>query len=161
VSCHDTLESVTSELDTLTGSRDPAVLLLSDQLAIATQEPFPAPKHRPTEEAEHLIKEHKEDVFGTIALLERNDSVAEIDHVLWSSFDSAAVLEVLQLAAERLMYIRTPKKDLFLKRPVVIRQIDGPAELAEYFRLRHRVYRIMGYLLSPADLTHRIWSWRI
>ena len=102
---------------------------------------------QPTGWAKQLLEngDLKGRLWGTIAILERYQRVRFIDRVLRRYFDSKELLETLRWSAERLMYLRpVPRRPL--PRPVVVRRINDETELSEYFRLRHSVYRIMGYL---------------
>src|SRR5262249_13112247 len=52
----------------------------------------------------------------------------------------------LTLTVQRLTYVAPPEGRPEVLHPVKVRTIQTRAELQEYFQLRHRVYRVMGYL---------------
>ena len=124
-------------------SGEQAALLLSDQLCEATGEV--AEPYLPTSWAKELIKTFEDRFFGTVAFMDRYRRVLDIDRTIRQNFEPEELLDTLSLSAERLTYIRPPLRRT-LSKPVVVRLIRNEIELEQYFRLRHRVYRVMGYL---------------
>lgn len=130
--------------------RNQEALLLSDRLVEPTGI-CPPEEYQPTAWAKEVFITFENKSLGTIAIMERYQRVPDIDHVLWRDSDSNGLLETLQLSAERLLYIRPPVPQP-LRRPVVVRLISKEIELEQYFRLRHRAYRVMGYLNQKVEL---------
>ena len=129
---------------------DRAALLLFDRLDESGSS-WDSMQPRPRELwVKELLNEFRGRLFGTIAILERVERVPLIDRVIRQRFEAAELLEALRLSAERLMYLLpVPRRPL--PRPVVVRRIDDETELSAYFRLRHAVYRVMGYLDAKVE----------
>jgi predicted GNAT family N-acyltransferase len=133
-------------------SADPAVLI-SDRLAETTGK-FPDERSLPRSWVkEEIFDRFENQLLGTLAIMDRNTRVPDIDRVLWQNFDAQALLEVFGLVADKLAYISPPPRKIDRARlgPVVVRPIRDKAELRQYFLLRYRVYRIMGYLEPWAE----------
>jgi predicted GNAT family N-acyltransferase len=124
-----------------------AALLISDLLAESSGT-FPNEECRPTSWAMEILHEFEDRLFGTMAIMDRSRRVPDIDRVLWRNFDGVALLNMLTLVADKLTYITRPERSLapVQRDPVTVRPIKDKAELQSYFRLRYRVYRVMGYL---------------
>ncbi len=121
-----------------------ATIVLSDALAKPTSD-GPNPGYEPSQWAKEIIDPFEDWLLGTIAILERYQRVPEIDRVLVRNFDAAGLLDEVRLTAERLIYVAPPEPQV-PRYPFVVRQIETKTELQSYFKLRHQVYRIMGYL---------------
>jgi GNAT superfamily N-acetyltransferase len=82
--------------------------------------------------------------IGTIAVLAGPDRVADIDRVVKPSASAQQLRDAIALVEQRLRYLMRPAP-----RDVVdyeVAPIARAVDLAAAFRLRHRVYRVMGYL---------------
>ena len=129
----------------LRSTEERVTLLLSDRLSgPSLVDPNPD-KHEPTGWAKGHLLEFQDRPFATISLTDRTRRIQDIDRTLRRLFEERELLEAVGLAAERLMYLRRPSPTP-QRLPIVVRLIRTEAELATYFRLRHRVYRVMGYL---------------
>jgi predicted GNAT family N-acyltransferase len=129
-----------------------AAVLVSDLLAEALGA-FPNEMCKPTEWAKEEILDKFEDrLLGTLAIMDRERRVPDIDRVLWQDFDTEDLLRVLGLVADKLIYISPPDKTGSLPvGPIVVRPINDKTEMRDYFLLRHRVYCVMGYLEQAVD----------
>jgi predicted GNAT family N-acyltransferase len=100
-------------------------------------------------------EEHREQLkanCATIAIMKYPKRLKDIDRAIPASADSALLLDSLKLVTERLTYTRRPQKQNIAELPdlqLIRKQID----LLEYFKLRHRIYRIMGYLDEDIETT--------
>ena len=131
---------------------NPAVFI-SDELAETTGR-FPDERAFPKNWAKEAILDPFENrLLGTLAIMDRFRRVPDIDRVLWQNFDAEALLNALGLVADKLAYITPPDRTSagLQTGPVIVRPIKDKTELRNYFLLRHRVYRIMGYLKPWAD----------
>jgi len=140
-------EDVLKELQDHFQSKTGCALLISDLLAelVGT---FPDQEARPTSWAMEVLDEFENLLLGTVAVMDQARRVPDIDRVLWQNFDAQALLNMVSLVADKLTYIARPDPCAAGVRigPVVVRPIKDKMELQTYFLLRHRVYRIMGYL---------------
>lgn len=118
-------------------------IVLSDRLSEPSR--TDGELHEPTSWARELIVTFQDRLFGTLSLTDRYRRIQDIDRTLRDGFESRELLETLALVAERLTYVRRPppRQQAW---PLVVRLIRTEAELEQYFSLRHRVYRVMGYL---------------
>lgn len=93
-------------------------------------------------------KELREELQGhgaVIAIVDRKRRVRDIDRTLSRSATADQMLGTIKLVAEKLSYLARPARRK-AQPNVTVRLIRRQHELMEYFRLRHRIYRIMGYL---------------
>ncbi|MCG8586925.1 MAG: GNAT family N-acetyltransferase [Pirellulales bacterium] len=97
------------------------------------------------EDAKESIDPHLHCPLVTIAISPDRRPVADIDFVVSNSANRDELAEALSLLADRLRYLVAPIKGDY-QNPFDIRPIDDEYELAKYYRLRHKVYRTMGYL---------------
>jgi predicted GNAT family N-acyltransferase len=82
---------------------------------------------------------------ATIAIMQNPRRVRNIDRVIGRTANSEQVLDTLKLVADKLVYTTKPTKRTLPAQPEV-RLIRKQHELLDYFKLRHRIYKIMGYL---------------
>lgn len=73
--------------------------------------------------------------------------VPDVDRVVGTDLEEDALFDALAKVVRTLEYRHPPRQaDRTTIKPIVIRHVRSPEELAEYYRLRHRIYSIMGYL---------------
>jgi predicted GNAT family N-acyltransferase len=90
---------------------------------------------------------------ATIAIMEPPRRLPDIDRVIGRTADSVRMLGVLKLVTDKLTYTASPSKRTIPSPPVEVRLIRRRRELMDYFRLRHRVYKVMGYLEERIENT--------
>jgi GNAT superfamily N-acetyltransferase len=98
-------------------------------------------------------KEVQDELQGrgaVIAVVDRSRRVRDIDRTLSRSASPEQLLATIKLVADKLTYMARPAKRS-LGQSVTVRLIRRQHELMEYFKLRHRIYRIMGYLDEPIE----------
>lgn len=123
---------------------DRAAVLLSDGLEeqIGSQS-YPAPE--PSQWAKDLRDTFRQKPFATIAITPHR-RIPDIDRTVPARCGPDQWLDTLRLTIEKLSYLDRPK-NARLSYPVVIREISNrETEMMEYFRLRHRIYNVMGYI---------------
>ncbi len=87
--------------------------------------------------------------FGSIAIMERPRRIADIDRTIRPCATQSEFDNCLNLVIDRVQYISPPPAcdrsslECFSVRPL---KASNEGEFLTYFRLRHRVYTIMGYL---------------
>lgn len=127
----------------------PAVILLSDALAESVQDISAIESWMPS-----FWGKEAGDALGThgvkIAIVDELRRVTDIDRTITRTAKSPQLLQALQLAADKLAYMSRPEKR---SEPsaVEVRLVSRQHELLEYFRLRHRIYGIMGYLAPEIE----------
>ncbi len=84
-------------------------------------------------------------LYASIALVPEAQRVPEIDHTLRWDFAPADLLNAVKLGCEKLSYIAQPPREP-IRTPFVIEDISTEREMLDYARLRHRIYRVMGYM---------------
>ena len=82
---------------------------------------------------------------ATIAIMRNPRRVRDIDRVIDRTTNPEQLLDTMKLVAERLTYTASPNKRTLATQPE-LRLIRRQHELLDYFKLRHRIYKIMGYL---------------
>jgi GNAT superfamily N-acetyltransferase len=82
---------------------------------------------------------------ATIAIMRSPERLQNVDRVVAATATREELLNTIKLITEKLSYIASPEKRT-LTPPPEIRIIRKQHELLEYFKLRHRIYTIMGYL---------------
>jgi N-acetylglutamate synthase-like GNAT family acetyltransferase len=87
---------------------------------------------------------------ATIGIARTPRRVRDIDRVIGRNASSEQLFDALKLVTDRIRYTSAPQKQNFVTHPEV-RLIRRQHELLEYFKLRHRVYRIMGYLEEEVE----------
>ncbi|MCO6454260.1 MAG: GNAT family N-acetyltransferase [Pirellulaceae bacterium] len=125
-------------------------ILLSDDLV----EPFSADGT-----FTYLPKNYLKDILGnvqgnyvTLALMNEPRRVTDIDRVAAANCDAAELSRVLELCARKLAYLAPPSASGNHHRPLIeVRPIRSKTELCEYFKLRHDVYSVMGYLAPEVE----------
>jgi predicted GNAT family N-acyltransferase len=126
-----------------------AVMLISDALVESVADVRATESWMPSYWAKDVA-----DAIGpcgvTIAIMQVPRRVADIDRALPRSATSAQLLATLTLAADKLTYMSRPEKRAYPS-PFEVRLIRWQHELLEYFRLRHRIYKIMGYLRDEIE----------
>jgi GNAT superfamily N-acetyltransferase len=129
------------------GSFTNPVILISDLLA-ETHGSFPNEDPGPTQWAKEILHEFDDCLLGTIAIMDKDRRVPDIDRAVRQTFDAEALLNTFTLVADKLTYITRPDRSVPAGGigSVAVRQIKNPGELQTYFELRYRVYRLMGYL---------------
>jgi GNAT superfamily N-acetyltransferase len=127
----------------------PAVILLSDALAESVRDISAVESWLPSSWAKEAS-----DALGThgvkIAIVDQPRRIIDIDRTITRAAKSAQLLETLRLAADKLAYMSRPARRG--ETPAVeVRLIRRQHELLDYFRLRHRIYKIMGYLRQEIE----------
>jgi GNAT superfamily N-acetyltransferase len=87
---------------------------------------------------------------ATVAIMRYPRRMNNIDRVIDALAEPEKLLETLKLVVDRLAYTALPEKR-FLAEPLEIRLIRRQHELLNYFKLRHRIYKIMGYLTEEIE----------
>jgi predicted GNAT family N-acyltransferase len=82
---------------------------------------------------------------GTIAIMRNPRRVRNVDRMMGRTANSEQLLDTLKLVADKLVYTSKPTKRT-LPAQIEVRLIRKQHELLDYFKLRHRIYKIMGYL---------------
>lgn len=122
----------------------PAVIVISDCLVESAQSALETDTWTPS----HCAKELCDELGGrgvVIALMEKPRRVRDIDRALSCDPSPGELLDALKLMVEKLRYMAPPPPRQ-PARQVIVRLIRKQHELLEYFKLRHRIYKIMGYL---------------
>lgn len=83
--------------------------------------------------------------LATLAIADSVARATDVDRVIPPTAGRDELREMLELLSARLRYIGPPKKHR-QRRELRVRRIKDEFELSRYFRLRHDVYRAMGYL---------------
>lgn len=136
------LEQLAAALDN--HFQDPAgkyAVVVSDKLARSGQ--F-------ANRAKELIDPHFHNPLVTLAVTSTAKHVPDIDRVVAPSADRDDLADALGLLSQRLQYIGPPCKHQF-EHPFRVRPIPDEFELWRYYRLRQRVYRIMGYVSEEKE----------
>lgn len=89
--------------------------------------------------------------YVTLALMNEPRRVTDIDRVADAHCDAAELSRVLDLCARKLTYLAPPPAQRNPGLPVEVRPIRSKTELHEYFKLRHDVYSVMGYLAPEVE----------
>jgi len=89
---------------------------------------------------------------ATIAIMRSPRRMRNLDRVIDCTANPEQLLDTLKLVADRLTYTAIPKKRTLTSVPEV-RLIRKQHELLDYFKLRHRIYKIMGYLEREIEVT--------
>jgi GNAT superfamily N-acetyltransferase len=89
---------------------------------------------------------------GTVAIMKSPRRLRNIDRVILCPAKSEQLLDTLKLITDKLSYTASPEKRA-IPAPVEVRLIRRQHELLDYFRLRHRIYKIMGYLDAATENT--------
>jgi predicted GNAT family N-acyltransferase len=146
----NSLESADTRCEAVLGQRGTAVILLSDALLNPDDEW--RPQWRTSSAGKELRLTYSHKLYVSVAIDDRDERVADIDLVVPRACESKRLLEGLRLLGERLRYYappsanRPPWKELGIEP----RPIRSQTEMYEAFRLRHEVYRTMGYLESAS-----------
>jgi predicted GNAT family N-acyltransferase len=88
--------------------------------------------------------------FATVAVMTIPRRVRDIDRAVSPRCTAQQLLETLKLVADKLSYMAPPEKRQ-LTTSIDVRPIRKQHELLEYFKLRHRIYKIMGYLEAEIE----------
>lgn len=127
----------------------PAVILISDALAESVKDISSVESWMPSswgKEAGDALGIHG----VKIAIVDQPRRVTDIDRTLSRAAKAPQLLETLKLAADKIAYMSRPEKRG--ETPAIeVRLIRRQHELLDYFRLRHRIYRIMGYLQQEIE----------
>jgi predicted GNAT family N-acyltransferase len=144
------LESAERRCKEMLCGPDHAVILISDALLHVDEEW--KPQWRQTSAGKELRLEFVEQLYVSIAIDDACDRVPDIDLVLPKSCDTTQFVAGLQLLLERLLYYAPPPKGRPTAQELKIEygRIRSLTELRDAFRLRHAVYRVMGYLHAGA-----------
>jgi GNAT superfamily N-acetyltransferase len=87
---------------------------------------------------------------ATVAIMRYPRRLNNIDRVIDPLAEPEKLLETLKLVVDRLAYTALPEKRS-LAEPLEVRLIRRQHELLNYFKLRHRIYKIMGYLTEEIE----------
>ena len=127
----------------------PAVILISDSLVESVADISATESWLPSNWGKEIA-----DAIGpcgvTIAIMDNPRRVRDIDRSVGHNLGRDELLAALQLAADKLTYMSRPEKRDY-PAPFEVRLIRKQHELLEYFRLRHRIYRVMGYLRDEIE----------
>lgn len=115
---------------------EPIVIVVSDMLAEHGQA---------TSVAMALVEKRAPEALTTLAVNDYSGRVPDIDRVVAPDVETADLIDVLTLLVARLKYLSPPVRRSTYP-PFILRRINGEFELKKYYELRHRVYKIMGYL---------------
>ncbi len=124
-------------------------VLMSDALADSVYSVSATESWTPSQWAKEAYDAVQANLFS-IAIMDSPRRVRDVDRTIGRHVGLRQLLDVLRLAADKLSYIARPEKQA----PTVsleVRAIRKQTELMEYFKLRHRIYRIMGYLDDEAE----------
>jgi GNAT superfamily N-acetyltransferase len=122
----------------------PAVIVVSDCLVESAASSLEVDTWTPS----NWAKEVRDELQGRgamIALMDRPRRVRDVDRALSCTPTADELLAALQLVAAKLCYMAPPPKQK-AQQPIAVRMIRRQHELMEYFKLRHRIYKVMGYL---------------
>lgn len=103
-----------------------------------------------TSKAKELIDPHFHNPLVTMAVTSNKGHVTDIDQILPIDSDFDAIADGLELLSQRLQYIGPPEKREF-NHQFRIRPIPDEFSLWRYYRLRQRVYRVMGYISDAKE----------
>lgn len=95
--------------------------------------------------AKGLLEPFGQKPVVTMAVTSDGRRVPDIDRVIKPSADGVELADAFGLIAARLLYIGPTTEHSFRNR-FHVRRIDDEYELAKYYKLRHRVYSVMGYM---------------
>jgi predicted GNAT family N-acyltransferase len=125
-------------------------VLLSDLLITGQRVPMPTPFARAC--ASRFSGER----LGTIAIAPRPQRVEDIDRTLHPSCDPDTLARALCLVTGRLDFLQVPKKQSPIQHEgLTVRPLreNHVGEFGSYFKLRHKIYTIMGYLDEQTEQT--------
>ncbi|MBC8873407.1 MAG: GNAT family N-acetyltransferase [Planctomycetes bacterium] len=107
-------------------------------------------KPEPSSWAKDMRDSFQHNPFAMIAIT-RHRRIPDIDRTIRTRCAAPGLLETVKLATEKTAYLTQPKRQQLLN-PVLIREIRAnETEMRAYFRLRHRVYKVMGYLEEEVE----------
>jgi GNAT superfamily N-acetyltransferase len=137
----------TGKLDAqLGGGGFPAAILISDRLANRVECALDAQPDA-TQWATAIRDRFSDRLLGMVAITDwAPKRVPDIDRVVGTNVAPAALQEALQLTAQALSFKSPPEQHRLIPYPVKVRRVWLETELLECFKLRHRVYKLMGYL---------------
>lgn len=144
VRCADANQALSLVQKSLAGEHPCPVIVISDLLVELSAGALEDDTWSPS----NWAKEVQDELQGrgaVIAIVDRTRRVRDIDRTLSRSATPEQLLATIKLVADKLTYMALPPKRLAAK-PVTVRLIRRQTELMEYFKLRHRIYKIMGYL---------------
>jgi predicted GNAT family N-acyltransferase len=131
-----TWEELTECLGVQSVQKQPFTLVVSDKLVRDGEFDH---------QAKEVIDPHFHKPIVTLAIANTPQRVADIDAVLRPTARRQDITRVLSLLSQRLAYMAPPNQRTY-PNPFQIRLINNEYELHEYYKLRHDVYRVMGYL---------------
>ena len=133
-------------------TQDPLAIVVSDELVERGGVLAPPGQAAVASlEAKEKLDPHYLSPHGTIAITEGGERVPNIDRVLTEAGTCLEQLQrALELVASRLVYLMRPAPRSF-PNPIRVRRINDELELVEYYRLRHRVYEMMGYISNQKE----------
>jgi GNAT superfamily N-acetyltransferase len=135
----------------LNSGEDSVAILLSDVLVDAASDPTEIDSWLPNSWAKEVTAKMRVEC-ATVAIMRSPSRVRDIDRVIGLNATAEQLLDILKLASEKLSYMALPAKRTLPVAPD-IRLIGSCTELLDYFKLRHRIYKIMGYLDEEIENT--------
>lgn len=151
---HAELKSLATALDShFREQPQPRAIVVSDQL----NEPLPGkpPHASPTEHlwgyAKELFDPYYLQPLGMLAATLRGKQVSDVDRTIRLEASREEVAAALLRVARRLEYVARPARQTELAPNFIVRRLNNEFELLQYFRLRHEVYSVMGYLSEEKE----------
>jgi len=129
---------------------DSAMAIVISDMLTETTGTFPHAHPELTSWAKELMDSFRGQPVVTVAVTGDCARIADIDRVLPADCTEVQLLKTLQILFQKLLYLRVPERRP-LRKPVVVRELQSEAELLACFRLRHRVYRVMGYIEEDVE----------
>jgi hypothetical protein len=130
----------------LSGGAFPAAILISDRLANRVECGLHAQPDA-TEWGTAIRDRFSDKLLGMVAITGwAPRRVPDVDRVVGTDVAAGALQKALQLTVQALRYKSPPEQRRAIAHPVKVRRVWLETELLECFRLRHRVYSVMGYL---------------
>jgi len=144
VPCSSSAQALNNLSGRFDASEDAAAIVVSDML-VETIGRFAYARPELTSWAKELLDTFSNKPLVTVAIDDEHTRIPDIDRIVHSQCDEGQCLDTLELLTEKLSYLQRPRSQR-LQNPIIVRELQSEAELLEYFQLRHRVYRVMGYI---------------
>lgn len=133
---HDNLEDAAQDIRVQYQSESVVAVLISDLLA---------ENGEPTSATREIMDAHEDKPLAAIACTHDGRRVPEVHRTISARANEDELHEMMQICLSYLRYVSRPpklRKNLKFK----VRRLRTQSELHDYYALRHRIYRIMGYL---------------